>query len=111
MPTRACVKPPPESRQAHVGRGHRKRKNQKPCPCARPPVAVGSGMANLSEELAKHIEAANVLVLAGKVEDSPEKLLLVAGREIPNKIAKRIFAGMGPLSTFSGKIEVAYLLN
>ncbi|TQF28790.1 hypothetical protein [Bradyrhizobium sp. UNPA324] len=68
-------------------------------------------MTNLSETLSKHIEAANVLVLAGKIEDNLEKLLLVAGREIPNKVAKRIFAGMGPLSSLAGKIEVAYLFE
>jgi|SRR3954454_13304275 hypothetical protein len=70
---------------------------------ARPP--------ELSTLLAQHIEAANVLVLAGKIEDGLEKLLLLAGRSISNKLARRIFTGMGPLSSFSGKIEVAYLFN
>lgn len=65
----------------------------------------------LETVLSQHIEAANVLVLAGKIEDNLEKLLLVAGREIPNKLAKRIFTGMGPLSSFAGKIEVAYLFE
>lgn len=65
----------------------------------------------LSETLAKHIEAANVLVIAGKIEDTLERLLLVAGRPISNRIAKRLFAGMGALSSFSGKIEVAYLFD
>lgn len=68
-------------------------------------------MNSLSDVFAQHIEAANVLVLAGKIEDNLEKLLLVAGREIPNKLAKRIFTGMGPLSSFAGKIEVAYLFE
>lgn len=70
-------------------------------------------MANtpLETVLRQHIEAANVLVLAGRIEDNLEKLLLVAGRDIPNKLAKRIFTGMGPLSSFAGKIEVAYLFE
>jgi DNA-binding MltR family transcriptional regulator len=38
-------------------------------------------------------------------------LLLTAGRPLSNKTAKRIFAGMGPLSSFSAKIEVAYMFE
>lgn len=61
--------------------------------------------------LEKHVSAANVLVVGGQIEDTLEKLLLTAGRPISNKLAKRIFAGMGPLHSFSGKIEIAYFFE
>lgn len=67
--------------------------------------------SSLADTLAKHIQAANVLVLSGKLEDGLEKILLAAGRSISNKLAKRIFSGMGSLSSFSGKIEIAYLFE
>ncbi len=61
--------------------------------------------------LTTHAEAGIVLVVAGKLEDMIEKVLLTKGREISNKHAKRIFGGMGPLSSFSGKIEIAYFFG
>src|SRR4051812_13113878 len=67
--------------------------------------------SNLEETLANHTQAGNVLVVTGKLEDGLEKLLLAAGRPISNKLAKRIFSGMGPLHSFSGKIEIAYFFD
>jgi hypothetical protein len=66
---------------------------------------------DLMKILSQHTEAGNALVVAGIVEDWLEKLLLAKGRTISNKTAKRIFEGMGPLSSFSGKIDVAYLFE
>jgi len=61
--------------------------------------------------VAGQAEAGNALVVAGLVEDSLEKLLLAAGRELSNTEAERVFAGMGPLASFSAKIEIAYLFD
>ncbi len=61
--------------------------------------------------LSRHTEAGNALVVAGIVEDWLEKLLLARGRTISNTMAERIFEGMGPLRSFSGKIDVAYLFE
>jgi DNA-binding MltR family transcriptional regulator len=66
---------------------------------------------DLQNTLLKHIQAANVLVVAGQIEDTLEKLLLTAGRTVSNKFAKRLFAGMGPLHSLSGKIEIAYFFE
>lgn len=63
------------------------------------------------EILARQTEAGSALVTAGLVEDWLEKLLLAAGRELSNKEAERIFEGMGALSSFSAKIEIAYLFQ
>jgi hypothetical protein len=61
--------------------------------------------------LSRQTEAGNALVVAGLVEDELEKLLLAAGRQLSNKTAKGLFGGMGPLSSFSAKIEIAYLFE
>ena len=61
--------------------------------------------------LARQTEAGNALVAAGLVEDWLEKLLLAAGRELTNGEAERVFEGMGPLSSFSAKIEIAYMFE
>jgi DNA-binding MltR family transcriptional regulator len=66
---------------------------------------------DLMKILSRQTEAGNALVVAGIVEDWLEKLLLARGRTISNRTAKRIFEGMGPLSSFSGKIDVAYLFE
>jgi hypothetical protein len=65
----------------------------------------------LIQLLGRQTHAGNALVVAGLVEDELEKLLLTAGRELPNKQAKEIFGGMGPLHSFSGKIEIAYMFE
>jgi hypothetical protein len=61
--------------------------------------------------LAQQSQAGNALVLAGLVEDWLQKLLLQAGRPLSNTLATKIFDGMGPLSQFAAKIEVAYLFE
>ncbi|MCP1842168.1 hypothetical protein ACVIHI_004914 [Bradyrhizobium sp. USDA 4524] len=63
--------------------------------------------------LARQTEAGNALVTAGLVEDWLQKLLLAAGREdLTNDDASRLFDGpMGPLKSFSNKIEISYMLN
>lgn len=61
--------------------------------------------------LSRQTEAGNALVVAGLVEDELEKLLLAAGRQLSNRTAKAVFGGMGPLSSFSAKIEVGYLFE
>jgi DNA-binding MltR family transcriptional regulator len=40
-----------------------------------------------------------------------EKLLLTKGRTISNKLAKRMFTGMGPLHSFSAKAEIAFFFE
>ena len=60
--------------------------------------------SDLQTVLLRHVEAGNVLVVSGQIEDLLEKLLLTRARAISNKLAKRIFTGMGPLNSFSGKI-------
>jgi hypothetical protein len=67
--------------------------------------------ADLIRILHRQSQAGNALVVAGMVEDEIEKLLLTAGRTLSNKQAKDIFGGMGPLHSFSGKIEIAYLFE
>jgi DNA-binding MltR family transcriptional regulator len=62
-------------------------------------------------DLAKHTEAGVALVTVGIVEEWLQKLILTAGRPLSNAIAVKIFDGYGPLSTFSAKIEVVYLIN
>jgi DNA-binding MltR family transcriptional regulator len=59
--------------------------------------------------LSKHAEAGNALVAAGLVEDGLEKLLLHAARPLSNTLTAKIFDGLGPLSQFSAKIEIAYI--
>jgi hypothetical protein len=59
----------------------------------------------------KQTEAGHALIIAGLVDDWLQKLLLTAGRKLPNEEAKNVFTGMGPLASFSGKIEVAYLFS
>jgi len=66
---------------------------------------------DLMNILSQQTEAGNALVVAGIVEDWLEKLLLARGRTISNTVAERIFEGMGPLRSFSGKIDVAYLFE
>jgi hypothetical protein len=61
--------------------------------------------------LVRQSEAGSALVLAGLVEDWLQKLLLQAGRPLSNALAMKIFDGMGPLSQFAAKIEVAYLFE
>lgn len=61
--------------------------------------------------LARQTEAGNALVTAGLVEDSLEKLLLAAGRQLTNGEAARMFGPMGPLGSFSAKIEMAYMFE
>jgi DNA-binding MltR family transcriptional regulator len=63
------------------------------------------------EIVVKQAEAGNALVIAGFVDDWLQKLLLTAGRELSGADAERIFTGMGPLASFSGKIEIAYLFS
>lgn len=70
-----------------------------------------SSFSGLETVLLRHTEAGNVLVVSGQIEDLLEKLLLTTGRAVSNKLAKRIFTGMGPLSSLSGKIEIAYLFE
>jgi hypothetical protein len=57
-----------------------------------------------------HVDAGNVLVAVGKIEDALEKLLIAKGRPLSNTLAKRIFR-RGALSSLSDKIEVAYLIE
>jgi hypothetical protein len=59
----------------------------------------------------KQTEVGNALIIAGTVDDWLQKLLLTAGRELSNAEAKSVFTGMGPLASFSGKIEIAYLFS
>jgi DNA-binding MltR family transcriptional regulator len=61
--------------------------------------------------LSEHAEAGNALVAAGLVEDALEKLILHAVIPLSNTLAARIFDGLGPLSQFSAKIEVAYIFR
>jgi len=61
--------------------------------------------------LSQHAEAGNALVAAGLVEDGLEKLLLHAVIPLSNTLAAKIFDGLGPLSQFSAKIEVAYIFR
>jgi hypothetical protein len=61
--------------------------------------------------LSQHAEAGNALVAAGLVEDGLEKLLLHAVIPLSNTSAAKIFDGLGPLSQFSAKIEVAYIFR
>jgi DNA-binding MltR family transcriptional regulator len=68
-------------------------------------------VSELDKVFLRHMEAGNVLVVSGQIEDLLEKLLLTKGRSLSNKLAKRIFTGMGPLHSLSGKIEIAYLFE
>jgi hypothetical protein len=61
--------------------------------------------------LSQHAEAGNALVAAGLVEDGLEKLILHAVIPLSNTLAAKIFEGLGPLSQFSAKIEVAYIFR
>jgi DNA-binding MltR family transcriptional regulator len=61
--------------------------------------------------LSQQTEAGNALVIAGLIEDQLQKVLLAAGRQLSNRTAKVIFDGMGPLSTFSAKIEIAFMFE
>lgn len=61
--------------------------------------------------LSTHAEAGIALVAAGLVEDGLQKLLLFAARPLSNTLAAKIFDGLGPLSRFSAKIEVAYIFR
>ena len=61
--------------------------------------------------LSTHAEAGNALVAAGLVEDGLQKRLLCAARPLSNTLAAKIFDGLGPLSRFSAKIEVAYIFR
>ncbi|MGY8631465.1 hypothetical protein RAD15_03080 [Bradyrhizobium sp. 14AA] len=63
------------------------------------------------EILARQTEAGNALVTAGLIEDSLEKLLLAAGRQLSNVEATKIFGPMGALGSFSAKIELAYMFE
>jgi DNA-binding MltR family transcriptional regulator len=61
--------------------------------------------------LSEHAEAGNALVAAGLVEDVLQNLLLHAVIPLSNKFANSIFDGLGPLSRFSAKIEIAYIFR
>jgi len=67
--------------------------------------------ADFMQILSRQTEAGAALVTSGLIEDWLEKLLLTAGRPLSNKTAKGIFVGLGPLSSFSAKIEIAYMFE
>jgi DNA-binding MltR family transcriptional regulator len=65
------------------------------------------GILNLIERS----QAGQVLVAAGILDEVLQQLLLYAGRKVSNKLAGRLFEGYGPLSSFSAKIDIAYLFR
>ena len=67
-------------------------------------------MNTLAAWVSQHVEAANVLVVTGKIEDGLEKLLLASGRPLTNAHAKRLF-GRGPFQNFGPKIDMAYFFE
>jgi DNA-binding MltR family transcriptional regulator len=67
--------------------------------------------ADILQMMHRQADAGDALVLSGLIDDELQKLLLAAGRSISNKTAKIIFDDRGPLSTFSAKIEVAYMFE
>ena len=54
---------------------------------------------------------AYVIVTAAILEDHLEQALLGRLHDLPNEVYKRMFAGGGPLSSFSAKIDLAFALN
>jgi DNA-binding MltR family transcriptional regulator len=61
--------------------------------------------------LVKRTEAGTALLAAAMLEDWLQRLILCAGREISNAIARNLFETYGPLHSFSAKIEIAYLFR
>jgi hypothetical protein len=86
-------------------RSRRRTKNPQSVTCA---TITSAEYINL---LSTHAEAGNALVAAGLVEDGLQELLLCAARPLSNTLAAKIFDGLGPLSRFSAKIEVAYIFR
>jgi hypothetical protein len=76
-----------------------------------PPLIVPLSSSDISRILAQRADAGDALVMSGLIEDELEKLLLTAGRPLSNRTAKIIFESMGPLSSFSAKIEIAFMFE
>jgi len=75
-------------------------------------------MADDDIDLVAWIEGANregettiVIVAVSTFEDWVAAALRTKMRDLPSKLEERLFEGYGPLSTFSGKIDVAYAFN
>lgn len=66
---------------------------------------------DLIKLLNQQTESGHALVIAGIIEDELQKLLLSSMRELSSNLAERLFDGYGPLSTFAGKIDVAFALD
>ena len=67
--------------------------------------------SDLIKLLSHQTHASSALVIAGVVEDELEKLLLSEMRPLSNTFAERLFEGYGPLSTFSGKIDISFAFD
>lgn len=63
------------------------------------------------ETLRDHVEASEGLVMASCIETWLERLLIAVSRPLSNTTAAKIFAGYGPLSQFSAKIDIAYIFK
>jgi DNA-binding MltR family transcriptional regulator len=55
--------------------------------------------------------AGSALVMAAKLDDELQKLLLIQMQPISNRLAERLFTGYGPLASFAAKIDVCYALK
>lgn len=65
--------------------------------------------ADILRILERQADAGNALVVAGLVDDCLQQLLLLAGRELSDKVAGNIFNG--PLKYLKPKIEIAYMFE
>jgi hypothetical protein len=77
-------------------------------------MSVADDYSNLPEqvaELAKQAHAGIALVVAGYVEEWLQKVLIHHMRPQSNKQLARLFEGYGPLSTFSGRADIAFGFN
>jgi hypothetical protein len=63
-------------------------------------------------DMSRQTEPTYALVSASTVEDWVRHALIAKMRnDLSSKLSERLFEGYGPLSSFSGKIDIAYALN
>jgi hypothetical protein len=67
-------------------------------------------LATISD-LAKQAQSGKALIYAGIVEDWLQKLLIHHMRPLSNTMLQRLFEGYGPVSSFSGRADIAFAFD
>jgi hypothetical protein len=76
------------------------------------PDIPGLDITATIQEMSRHTDTAAAVVLVSRVEDWLGEAIKTKMRpDLSAKLRERLFAGYGPLSTFSARIDLAYALS